>query len=70
MGKSDLVQKVGGTNTLLVPGSQKLRDRSPPVPMVVAPTVVDNSGTFISVSREHSTPEMTTPFDSLIPIYL
>jgi hypothetical protein len=37
MGKSDLVQKVGGTNTLLVPGSQKLGGTGPPVPMVVAP---------------------------------
>jgi hypothetical protein len=37
MGKSDLVQKVGGTNTLLVPGSQKLGGPVPPVPMVVAP---------------------------------
>jgi hypothetical protein len=38
MGKSDLVQKVGGTNTLLhllVPGSQKL---GAPVPPVVVPT--------------------------------
>jgi hypothetical protein len=37
MGKSDLVQKVGGTNTLLVPGSQKLGGPVPPVPKVVAP---------------------------------
>jgi hypothetical protein len=29
MGKSDLVQKVGGTNTLLVPGSQKLGGTGP-----------------------------------------
>jgi hypothetical protein len=39
MGKSDLVQKVGGTNTLLVPGSQKLGGPVPPVPMVVAPMI-------------------------------
>jgi hypothetical protein len=37
MGKSNLVQKVGGTNTLLVPGSQKLGGPVPPVPTVVAP---------------------------------
>jgi hypothetical protein len=32
MGNSDLVQKVGGTNTLLIPGSQKLGERFPPGP--------------------------------------
>jgi hypothetical protein len=37
MEKSDLLQKVGGTNTLLVPGSQKFGGTGPPVPMVVAP---------------------------------
>jgi hypothetical protein len=46
MGKSDLVQKVGWTNTLLVPGSQKLEGTGPPVPMVVAPMLAVAAGCY------------------------